>query len=159
MKNAGWLRILFLGLIIAALSGNFTFALDDAPGFELADLGGVTLKLSDYQGKQPVMLLFWTTWCPFCRTELKDLNRRYSQLKNENIEILAINIGESENRVKAFIESRPVDYRILLDEDSSVADNYGLVGVPTYILIDKNGKIVSKGNGFPERKYKELMQQ
>jgi len=159
MENAKWLRVVFLGLIIATFFGNLVFALDLAPEFELADLNGTTLKLSDYKDKQPVMLLFWTTWCPFCRTELKELNKRYSQMKNENIAVLAINIGESENRVKAFVESRPLDYRILLDEDSSVADNYELVGVPTYILIDKNGKITSKGNSFPEGKYKELIQQ
>ncbi len=149
---------MFLGLVIMSLV-NFASALEDAPEFELADLDGVTLKLSDYKGKQPVMLLFWTTWCPFCRTELKELNKRYGQMKNENITVLAINIGESENRVKAFIESRPVDYRILLDEDSSVADNYSLVGVPTYLLIDKDGKIFSKGNSFPEKKYNELIRQ
>ena len=128
-----------------------------AADFKLRDLYNNEYALSSYKNKQSVMLFFFTTWCPFCRKELSKLNGRYLDLVSQGLELFAIDVGESSEKVDKFAKSYSLAFKILLDKDTSVAQAYEILGVPTYILIDKKGHIVSTGNTFPEREYKELI--
>jgi len=128
-----------------------------APDFSLPDINNNIVTLSSYKDKKPVLLFFWTTWCPYCRRELRALNYRSPELIKDGLEILSINVGESPNKVKSFIKSYYLAYRVILDEDTNVAYSYRLIGVPTYVLIDKRGHVVFKGNSFPEETYKDLV--
>lgn len=125
--------------------------------FKLQDLSKNFVSLSDYKGKNPVVILFWTTWCPYCRTELNNLNQRYPQLVKEGWEVLAIDVDESLFLVEAFLKRRPLTFKVLLDSDAKAAHSYGLLGVPTFILVNKEGFVVFKDNYFPEDEYKELL--
>ncbi len=128
-----------------------------APDFTLNDVYQNAYTLSSYKDKQAVILLFWTTWCPFCRKELKVLNGLYSGLAEDGVEVLSINAGEDPNTVQNFVENNNLAYRVLLDRDNHVSTLYGLIGVPTYILINKQGEIVFKENYFPANEYKDLL--
>ncbi|MDD4900094.1 MAG: cytochrome c biogenesis protein CcdA [Candidatus Omnitrophica bacterium] len=120
-----------------------------APDFKLEDTNGVLHTLSSYKNKQPVLLFFWTTWCPFCQKELAGLNNNYTVLKSEGIELLAINAGESLNTVQRLLKKVNPVFTVLLDKDTEVASAFFVLGVPTYILIDKNGQVVYQDNSFP----------
>ncbi len=156
----------YLRLLIILFFAGFTFncyaaqgnasSLKSAPAFQLMDLNDKAVFLSEYKGKKTVLALFWTTWCPYCREELKKLNQEYAGLAKDSIELLAINVGEPKSKVDNFIKSRNLTFEVLLDKDSTVADAYELMGVPTYIVINKAGQIVSAGNGFPKDALKEL---
>ena len=126
------------------------------PDFELPDTNNDMVKLGDYKGRQPVLLFFWTTWCPFCRKELNMLNTKYASLAKDNVVVLAVNIGESPAALNAFLKSYQLVFRMLLDKDSVAATNFNLVGVPTYILVNKEGAIVFQDNFFPSA-YKNLV--
>jgi peroxiredoxin len=126
-----------------------------APNFKLRDLYKFEYTLSDYRDKQPVVLFFWTTWCPFCRKELTTLNNRYLELVRSGIELFAIDVGESAEKVDRTAKSYSLAFKVLLDQATLVAQAYNILGVPTYVLIDKKGRIVFTGNNFPEAKYKE----
>jgi len=128
-----------------------------APDFSLPDINNNIVTLSSYKDKKPVLLFFWTTWCPYCRSELRALNNKYPALTKEGLEVLPINVGESRNRVKNFIQNYYLTYPVILDENMEVAYNYGIPGVPAYILIDKKGKVVFEGSRFPEGRYKDLI--
>lgn len=128
-----------------------------ASDFTLYDIYQNPYTLSDYKDKQPVLLLFWTTWCPFCRNELRVLNGMYSGLAADGVEVLSINIGETPGVVEDFMQNYNLVYRVLLDRDNRVAGLYGLVGVPTYVLINKKGEIVFKDNCAPTLEYKDLL--
>jgi len=128
-----------------------------AANFKLQDIYKNEYTLSSYKDKQSVLLFFFTTWCPFCRKELSKLNDRYLELARYGFELFAINVGEPIEKVDKFAKSYSLAFKILLDKDTSVAQAYEILGVPTYILIDKKGRIVSTGNTFPEREYKELI--
>ena len=128
-----------------------------APDFTLYDIYQDAYTLSGYRDKQPVLLLFWTTWCPFCRKELTVLNGMYSSLAADGIEVLSVNVGELSSTVENFVQNYRLAYRILLDRDSRVATLYGLIGVPTYILINKSGEVVFKDNYFPASEYKDFL--
>ncbi|MEK6727690.1 MAG: TlpA disulfide reductase family protein [Candidatus Omnitrophota bacterium] len=125
--------------------------------FKLQDLSKNSVALSDYRGKNPVAILFWTTWCPYCRVELNNLNQKYPQLAKEGWEVLAIDVEESSFLVEAFLKKRPLTFKVLLDLDAQVAHSYGLLGVPTFILVNKEGFVVFKDNYFPEDRYRELI--
>lgn len=128
-----------------------------APDFQLSDIKNNVVSLSSYRNKQPVLLLFWTTWCPYCRKELRLLNQLYPQLEKDGLEVLAIDIGEAKYKVENFIASYGLVFKVLLDKDNSVAESYELMGVPTYVLINKKQEVVFQANSFPQDEYKELI--
>jgi len=128
-----------------------------APDFQLSDTQGLNVSLSGYRGKKPALLLFWTTWCPYCRKALISLSKMNPQLEKDGLKVLAINIGEAGAKVDNFIATYGLVFKALLDKDSSVAKSYEVVGIPTYVLINKKGKIVFQGNSFPESEYKNLI--
>ena len=78
-----------------------------APGFTLADLDGNTHQLADYRGRV-VIVNFWATWCPPCREEMPSMQRAWEQIQSEGIVILAINVGETEDRVFTFTADYPL---------------------------------------------------
>lgn len=124
--------------------------------FQLQDLNNNTFVLSQYKDKKPVILLFWTTWCPFCRKELRILNEKYPKLTKEGWEVLAVDVGEPLYKVDNLVKNYGLVFRVLLDRDSSVASAYDLLGVPTYVVINKKGNLVFKDNYFPSKEYKNL---
>lgn len=128
--------------------------------FKLPDISGNVFNLGEYiNNKEPVILFFWTTWCPYCQLELKSLNETYPQFKKEGIKLVSIDVGESDYKVDNFVKAYKLDFKVLLDGNSAVAKSYGILGVPTYVLIDRNGKIRATEHSFPKDKYKELILQ
>ncbi len=127
-----------------------------AANFKLRDINNTEVSLSDYIGKQPVLLFFWTTWCPFCIGELGNLNPKYLDLKQEGCELLAVNVGESADKVSKYVKKYNPFFKILLDKDKSVAYSFDVLGVPTYVLLNKKGEIVAQGHRFPDD-YKGLI--
>lgn len=128
-----------------------------APDFKLPDLKGNSVALSSYKGKQPLLLFFWTTRCPLCVKALKVLKQKQPDLSAAGLEVLCLDIGESEDRVTRFMQKNSLTCRVLLDTDAGVAYSYEVIGVPTYILVDKQGNIVFTDFSFPFDDYKELL--
>lgn len=117
--------------------------------FSLQDLNGKTISSADFKGKALIMF-FWATWCPYCRVEIPVLAKKYNEIKGNNIELLAIDIGEKPDKVAKFMSQAKAEFPVLLDIDSRVANSYNLLGIPTIILINSQGKIVFQGNDLPE---------
>ena len=156
-------RQLAILLIAAALLG-FIFpgssarAAEVAPDFSLVDTNNNLVSSSGYKGKQAVLLLFWTIECPLCRGQLKLVNEKFTELSQKGLVILSVNAGNSASRVKAFAKNYGLKYTVLLDEYFKVATDYGVFGVPTYILINKHGDIVYRYYSFPtERQQAEAL--
>ena len=122
------------------------------PDFELQDLKGTNVTLSQFKGQKPVLLYFWATWCHFClavRPAVIELRKATAQ---DDIEILAINVGGSGDslaKVKRFEEANPAPYTVLYDPDSKVTRSYRVEGIPHFILFDKTGAIKYEGNQLP----------
>lgn len=127
-----------------------------APDFTLKDLNNDSLTLSGYKDKKPVLLFFWTTWCPFCLLELRTINDTYAELEKEGLGLIVINVGESRLRIENFLKKYNFSFPIFLDRDEQAVDLFGVLGVPTYILIDRKGYIRSVEHYFPKEKYKDL---
>ena len=110
-----------------------------APDFELTTLEGETTRLSDYRG-QRVFINFWATWCPPCRAEMPDMQKLYEQT-DVDVEILAVNLQESEEVVSEFVKEFGLTFPILMDVNSDVADTYQVRAYPTSYMIDSSGRI------------------
>jgi len=111
-----------------------------APDFTLKDLSGKTVSLKDYRGKV-VLLDFTTTWCPWCKKDIPSLKQLYASMKGKDFVLLSIYINESQKRVGSFASNYSLPYPVLLDTEASVAHNYGIRGVPTKIVVRKDGSI------------------
>ncbi len=116
--------------------------------FTLESVGGERVSLRDAAGGKPVLLVFWATWCPHCNGAVPEINRIQARLSNR-LRILAIDYMEPRRKVKAFVESKNVTYPVLLDSDGRVARKYRVLGIPTYILIDRNGRVAYSDNALP----------
>jgi peroxiredoxin len=120
----------------------------DAPDFELKDVNGKTVKLSDFKGKA-VMVDFWATWCGPCQIEIPwfvDFERKY---KDQGFVVIGVAMDdEGWTVVKPFIEKMKVNYRVVIGNDKT-ADMYGgIEALPTTVLIDRDGKVASMHVGL-----------
>jgi thiol-disulfide isomerase/thioredoxin len=114
--------------------------------FKLKDLNGKEVSLSQLKGKR-VFLNFWATWCPPCKAEMPEIEALYNETKDSDLVILAVNIGESQNTVKSFMDKNKYNFSVLLDTDNSIAAKYNIQSIPTSFFIDKDGVIVSRHIG------------
>ena len=119
--------------------------------FTLPDAGGREVSLGPFIGKKPVLLVFWATWCPHCNESVPVINRMHTEPPtSETLTILALDFMESREKVSAFIASKKVAFPVLLDRSGSVARKYRVVGIPTYILIGRDGRVVYRDHDLPE---------
>lgn len=117
-----------------------------APAFSLIDLDNNIHTLADFKGK-PLIINFWATWCRPCRDELPAFNRAWAKVKDQGIQMLAINVGEDPNTVFTFIKNFPIDFKILLDPESDELDNWQMIGLPTTYVLNAKGEVVYQAIG------------
>ena len=122
----------------------------DASDFELKDMKGDTVKLSDYRGKK-VYLKFWATWCGPCRTANKAMIPMKEELKDKDIVYVYLT---GETSPKGTWENMIPDihgehFRVTDEQWSYLMDSFSIRGVPTYLLVDREGNITYKTTGFP----------
>jgi peroxiredoxin len=115
-----------------------------APDFSLKDMNGKEISLSSIKGKEKIVIFFWAIWCPHCQTALKRLNQQPG-----NYKLVTINIAESQEKVKAFMQRNGYNFVVLFDQDQEVALSYDVVGIPTFFEIDQDLNITYKGYEFP----------
>lgn len=130
-----------------------------APDFVLTDLNGEKHQLSKYEG-EGVLLNFWATWCKPCEKEMPFLNNQYQAYKDQGVNILAINVGESNVAVSEFTNRYELQFPILTDKDQQVMTAYGVNPLPITFLIDKEGNVVEIHTGeiVAEADVQEMME-
>ncbi|MFC1991764.1 TlpA family protein disulfide reductase [Chloroflexota bacterium] len=111
-----------------------------APDFTLTDLDGNQVSLSDFRGKT-VFLNFWATWCPPCRAEMPEMESVYQEYKDKEVVIIGVDIQETEETVRQFVQEGGYSWTFLLDTSGTVAADYEVVAIPTSLFLDKEGII------------------
>jgi len=119
-----------------------------APDWTLISAQGETVRLSEEIEEQPVVLLFWATWCPYCKALMPHLHSLRLE-HGERVKILAVNFREDGDPVD-FIETAGYDFTVLPDGDD-VAAAYNVYGTPGLIIVDQEQNIRFDLRSLPRR--------
>ena len=152
MKRAKrFFAILFSGIFLFAVGcvnqdrRSDASGTDAVPTFTLKDLNGADQNLETLLGEHKAVLInFWATWCPPCREEIPDLIRLQEKYKDASFTILGVNVGESQAKVSAFVKKIGINYPVVLDQDNVVSEQYGVVGIPTSLLVNSKSRIIGE---------------
>lgn len=117
--------------------------------FTLKNTEGKKVSLKDYRGKT-VMLNFWATWCPPCRSEMPSMEKLSKIMDKKSFEILAVNIQEKKHVVVNFLEKNNYTFPVVLDVNAEAATIYQVRSIPTTYIIDKEGYITAAFAGAKE---------
>ncbi len=119
-----------------------------APTFSLEMLGGGEMALADHLGEDIVILDFWATWCGPCIQAMPALIDVADEYRDRNVVFYAVNQREGDAAVEDFIRAREWDLQVPMDRRGSVADQYGVHGIPHTVIIGKDGKVQAVHVGF-----------
>ncbi len=123
------------------------------PAYTAPTLDGRAVSLASLRGKV-VVLNVWATWCRPCRTEMPALERLHRQLGNEGLEVVAVSVdaplgsftsdGRPGGDVRAYVQNMGLSFTVLRDPRRSIEQLFLVQGLPTTIIINKNGRIEQK---------------
>ena len=110
------------------------------PPLALPDQRGTPHTLTAYQGRV-VLVNFWATWCEPCREEMPALQQLQNTLGKERLVVLAVNYGESPEKVQKFVDQVPVNFPILLDRHTDATKTWQVRVLPTSFVLGPDGQI------------------
>ena len=116
---------------------------DIAPEFEAKQLDGSTFRLADYRGKKAVLIDFWATWCPPCVDEIPTIKRIAETYRNQGLEVVGVSLDREEKALRDFVKREKLSYVQVFEKEKAraITKSYGVWGIPSVFLIDKNGVI------------------
>jgi peroxiredoxin len=120
---------------------------EKAPPFSLPETSGGQVDSGSYRGRA-VLLVFWTTSCGVCRSELPVLSRMAPEFRGKGVGVVAIHVG-GDPGVADFIRSNHIAVTSLVDSDGSVGRAYQVTAVPKLVLVGSDGLIKRTSAGMP----------
>jgi thiol-disulfide isomerase/thioredoxin len=129
------------------------FRVGDVPSrITLSDLRGNSVIIPSDLAGQVVLIHFWASWCPTCRGEMKTLESLYEKYRGKRVTPCSIGIGEKKETAVPYLKNMTISYPVLLDSGSSTRKPFGIAGIPTYFVLDRESVIRHKilGKADPE---------
>jgi peroxiredoxin len=159
MRPTAALAALLLAAASPAFAANQEPAPRPAPDFSLPARDGGAVRLSELKG-QVVMINFWATWCGPCRQEmplLEQINAKYEPL---GFTLLGVNVEPDSAAATTWLKGVPVTFPILFDTKNAVADQFGVMGMPSSVFVDRAGRVRYVHRGYKpgdEAQYADLI--
>jgi len=123
---------------------------DVLPSFRLAAVDGRQLGPEDLRGRV-VLYDFWATWCGPCHVQAEILHALYPAYAGREVEFVAVSVGEPEDVVREFLRSSPYPYPVLFDPEDRLSAQLQILGLPTLIVTDREGRVVYRSTGLSDR--------
>jgi cytochrome c biogenesis protein CcmG, thiol:disulfide interchange protein DsbE len=105
------------------------------------------LDLGSLKG-QVVYVDFWASWCAPCRESFPWMNRLQQELGPRGLVIIGVNVDRDRAEAERFLHAHPARFRIVFDPDGVLPEKFGVHGMPTSFLIDRDGRTRSRHDGF-----------
>ncbi|MDA8087828.1 MAG: tetratricopeptide repeat protein [Nitrospiraceae bacterium] len=125
------------------------------PDFSVRGLDGQAKVFADVRGKKLTVLLFWSTWSVNSGDALKRMEVLYGKFKDKGLSVVAIDVDGQDitrdtlSKIKAEIKSLKIEYPVLVDYGLATFHDYGVIAVPTTVILDKDRVIKYELSGFP----------
>ena len=142
---------------LAALAATLLLLAAPWPRASAAGTGDL-LDLTAFKG-QVVYLDFWASWCAPCQESFPWMNRLQGELGSDGLIVIAVNVDHQRADAERFLREHPAQFRIVYDPDGLLPEKFGVRGMPTSFLIDRNGRVQSRHEGFQLRDRDALRQQ
>mgnify|MGYP000328117263 FL=1 len=141
----------------------FSMAVEaQVPSVTLKDINGKTVRTDTLSNNgKPFIIDFFATWCKPCNRELTAISEVYEDWQEETgVKLIAVSIDQAQNinKVKPLVDSHGWTYDVLLDPNSELKRALGIQTIPYTIIVDGNGKIVYRHNGYVEGAEEELIE-
>jgi thiol-disulfide isomerase/thioredoxin len=124
-----------------------------AKDFEAKELAGATIRLGDLRGKI-VLLNFWGIWCKSCRQEIPHLAELDRAWRDKGLVVLGADYGDAPSDLEPFAKELGMTYPILVDD--GLADLYEVLVYPTSVVIDREGRVRLRVEGYREESFEEM---
>jgi len=111
-----------------------------APALKLRTLDGAPFDLTDLRGRV-VLVNFWASWCPPCVHEMPSMEQLQARFKDRPFTVLAVNMGEDEATIRAFLARVPVKFQVALDRDGAALKRWKVYVFPTSYIVGKDGTL------------------
>lgn len=152
-------RLLFIGMMLVALTTTVSAQL---PKVTLKDLSGKVIDTDTLSnGGKPFIIDFFATWCKPCNRELDAIAEVYEEWQEETgVKIFAVSIDQAQNihKVKPLVDNHGWEYDVLLDPNGDLKRALGIQMIPYVLIVDGEGNIVYKHNGYTDGAEEELIE-
>ena len=125
-----------------------------APEIQLSGRSGA-IKLSELKGKA-VYLDFWASWCGPCKQSFPWMNEMQAKYGAKGLQVLAVNLDQKPEDATGFLQQTKVDFLIAMDPVGQSAQKYNVKGMPSSLLIGRDGKVTVVHTGFNAASKAEL---
>lgn len=110
-------------------------------------IGGGELSLEQLQG-QVVLVDFWASWCGPCRESFPWMNAIQDRYGDAGLVVVGINLDQESKAAQTFLQKVPANFTIVQDPQARLPEAYGLIGMPSSYLLDRQGRIRATHTGF-----------
>jgi peroxiredoxin len=109
------------------------------PAFASHTATGQPVSLDALHGRV-VLLTFWATWCAECRPEMPLFERLHRDFAAQGLTVLGVNFREDKQAIEAYAKALDLTFSLVLDSHGTITRSYGVIGLPTTILIGRDGR-------------------
>jgi len=152
-KISAGLALILLALLAVAWSAEAALRIGNVlPPVTLPGVDGAPVRISESGKGKVVILHFWQVGCSSCKLEMPAMDDLYGKYRRKGLEVLAVNVGQKKEIVRAFAAELGASYPILVDVDGKGAALFGVTDVPRTYVIDRKGIVRYRilGGATPE---------
>ncbi len=143
--------IIFFSIGIQAYGQSYLYS-------QYKDLEGNYISIQDTKGEKFTVLDFWATWCKPCVKSIPEIVKLNDEFVEKGVTIIGVDVDSPRNlaKVRPFALSKGIDYPVILDVEQELMTALNVSVLPTFIILDSDGKVVYTHEGFVPGEEKEL---